>query len=270
MSDIDVFTIDDDFDPLAEIAFDAPDDEEQFNAEYLAPIPDADKSVVPAPVVLSAAERIERLLKGIPGQQFRVLSVVQAADAEEPREADAIVAEVDAAYPDSGSVYDTPRLLRLLVEAGAIDREARGEDARVVEEDDEIRLTEDNFVVGEDGETYLVVAPAAPALYLATDAGREAVARYVDPNSLAAIIEEEPRYKPLYARIMAMAGAEGGATTPELDGAIDSDPLCEEPRRFCGYFIDKLETAGLVEWRDAWVVTDLGREALATGVLDEF
>ena len=257
MSDIDVFTIDDDFDPLAEIEIEAPSAEEQYVADYLPPIPDADKSIVPEPVALTAAERIDKLLAGMPGQKFRVLAVVQAADADEPRLAAAIVADVDAAYPNTKSVYDTARLLRLLTEAGAVEREGAEEDAPIVEQDDEICLTEDNFVVGEDGEEYLVVTDAAPATYRATDAGRAAVAHYLDAGALEAIIGEEPRYAPLYARIMSMVSADGGATTPQLNGAIDSDPLCAEPRRFCGYFIDKLETSGLVEWRDAWVITDL-------------
>ena len=225
---------------------------------------------MPEPVALSAAERIDKLLAGMPGQKFRVLAVVQAADADEPRVAEAIVADVDAAYPNTKSVFDTARLLRLLTEAGAVESEGTEEDALIVEQDDEICLTEDNFVVGEDGEEYLVVTEAVPATYRATDAGRAAVARYLDAGALEAIIGEEPRYAPLYARIMSMVSADGGATTPQLNGAIDSDPLCEKPRRFCGYFLDKLETSGLVEWRDAWVITDLGRTALATGVLDEF
>lgn len=270
MSDIDVFTIDDDFDPLAEIDFEAPSAEEQYAADYMAPIPDADKSVVPAPVALTAAERIDKLLAGLPGQKFRVLAVVQAADAQCPRPGADIVADVDAAYPDTKSVYDTARLLRLLTEAGAVESEGREEDAPIVEQDEEICLTEDNFVIGEDGEEYLVATSAAPATYRATDAGRAAMAHYLDAGALGAIIGEEPRYAPLYARIMSMVSADGGATTPQLNGAIDSDPLCVEPRRFCGYFVDKLETTGLVEWRGAWVITDLGRAALATGVLDEF
>lgn len=270
MSDIDVFTIDDDFDPLAEIEIEAPSAEDQYVADYMPPIPDADKSIVPEPVALTAAERIDKLLAGMPGQKFRVLAVVQAADADEPRVAEAIVADVDAAHPNTKSVFDTARLLRLLTEAGAVESEGAQEDAPIVEQDEEICLTEDNFVVGEDGEEYLVVTDAAPTTYRATDAGRAAVAHYLDAGALEAIIGEEPRYAPLYARIMSMVSADGGATTPQLNGAIDSDPLCEEPRRFCGYFIDKLETSGLVEWRDAWVITDLGRQALATGILDEF
>ena len=65
MSDIDVFTIDDDFDPLAEIEIDAPSAEEQYVADYMPPIPDADKSIVPKPVALTAAERIDKLLANV-------------------------------------------------------------------------------------------------------------------------------------------------------------------------------------------------------------
>lgn len=270
MSDIDVFTIDDDFDPLAEIAFEDPGEAEQYDSDYQLPIPDADKSVVPEPIPLTADERIEKLLGGIPGQQFRMLAVIQAADGALPRLAEDIIADADATHPAGASVYDTARLLRLLTEAGAVASEGALDEAPVVEQDEDISLTADNFVVGEDGEEYLVVTDNAPATYLATEAGRAAVARHLDAGALEAIIAEEPRYAPLYARIMTMVSADGGATTPQLNGAIDSDPLCEEPRRFCGFFVDKLETAGLVEWRDTWVITPLGRKAMATGALDEY
>lgn len=272
MSNIDVFTIDDDFDPLAEIAFEAPDAEEAANADYMPPIPDADKSIVPAPVPRTAEERIEELLRGLPGQTFRVLAIVQAADADEPREAAALVGDADAAYPESHSVYDTARLVRLLAEAGALEVFGNPDGAAVVEEDGEdIYLTEDNFVTDEDGEVYLVVTANNPARYRATDAGRDAVARHVNAGALAAIIEEEPRYAPLYARIFSLIDTEGGSATADLNAAIDPDPLCKSPRRFCSYFMSKLETTGLAEWRgQTWVVTDLGRAALATGILDEF
>ena len=36
---------------------------------------------------------------------------------------------------------------------------------------------------------------------------------------------------------------------------MDGDPLCQEPRRFCGFFRGKLEETGAIEWRDAWTIT---------------
>ena len=67
MSDVDVFVIDDDFDPLADLSLDD-GERDDAEADYLPPIPDADKSVVPPVVPLSATERIEKLLAGIPGR----------------------------------------------------------------------------------------------------------------------------------------------------------------------------------------------------------
>lgn len=163
MSDIDVFTIDDDFDPLAEIEIEAPSAEDQYVADYLPPIPDADKSIVPEPVALTAAERIDKLLAGMPGQKFRVLAVVQAADADEPRVAEAIVADVDAAHPNTKSVFDTAGSFAFSRRLEPWKARAPKKTRPSSSQDEEICLTEDNFVVGEDGEEYLVVTDAAPA-----------------------------------------------------------------------------------------------------------
>ena len=102
MSDVDVFVIDDDFDPLADLSLDD-GERDDAEADYLPPIPDADKSVVPPVVPLSAAERIEKLLAGIPGQQFRLLHAVEFCT--EPKTMDEAVADLDAAYPNTTNVY---------------------------------------------------------------------------------------------------------------------------------------------------------------------
>ena len=49
---------------------------------------------------------------------------------------------------------------------------------------------------------------------------------------------------------------------------MDGDPLCAEPRRFCGFFRGKLEETGAIEWRDTWTITDLGRSVLASDLFD--
>ena len=63
-----------------------------------------------------------------------------------------------------------------------------------------------------------------------------------------------------------MCAREGGCGAKELDEAGDGDPLCQEPRRFCGFLRGKLEETGAIEWRDAWTITDLGRSVLASGL----
>lgn len=96
MSDVEAFVIDDDFDPLADLDLDE-GERDDAEAGYLPPIPDADKSVVPPPVELSPAERIEKLLAGMPGQQFRLLRAVELC--AEPRTLEEAAAALDEAHP---------------------------------------------------------------------------------------------------------------------------------------------------------------------------
>lgn len=253
MSDIDVFTIDDDFDPLADLNL---DDSERDEAEidYLPPIPDADKSVVPPVVPLTAEERIEKLLAGIPGQQFRILHAVEFCT--EPRTMDEIVEDLDAAYPSKTSVYGAAQIVQLLERDGALER--------VACEDEEAAVAA--LEAPEPEGDFIAVTPAPPCRYLATQAGLDAVAAHVNEGLVIQKITEEERYLPLFQRVLEMTAREGGCPTKELDLAIDPDPLCAEPRRFCGFFRGKLEETGAIEWRDAWIITGLGRKVLESGV----
>ena len=217
MSDVDVFVIDDDFDPLADLSLDD-GERDDAEADYLPPIPDADKSVVPPVVPLSAAERIENLLAGIPGQQFRLLHAVERDGALER------IVDEDAAHAAAGDAADA--------------------------------LAED--------EGFISVTPAPPCRYRATQAGLDAVAAHVNEGLVAEKIEEDERYLPIFQRVLEMCAREGGCPTKELDQAVDGDSLCQEPRRFCGFFRGKLEETGAIEWRDAWTITDVLRGRMAT------
>lgn len=267
MSDLDVFVIDDDFDPLADLELAGED--EQPETDYLPPIPDAELSRVPERVELPAAVRIDKLLKGIPGQQFRILRAVECC-ADEPKDMDTVVADVEAAYPTKTSVYDVPQIVQLLVRAGALERLGAEADASVEGEpvSGDTGAQGTAFESATAADDYIVVTPAPPSLYRATREGLDAVAARKSEKLIVQTITEEERYLPLYERIFELAGREGGCPTKELDQAIDHDPLCEEPRRFCGYFLGRLEETGAVCWRDAWVVTDLGRAVLESGVFE--
>ncbi|MRX82721.1 hypothetical protein [Eggerthella guodeyinii] len=253
MSDVDAFVIDDDFDPLAVLSLDD-GERDDAEADYLPPIPDADKSVVPPVVPLSPAERIEKLLAGIPGQQFRLLHAV--AFCTEPKTMDEAVADLDAAYPTTTSVYSSAQVVQLLERDGALER--------IVDEGAEGAA--DAAVPAEDEGDFISVTPAAPCRYRATRAGLDAIAAHVNESLVVEKIVEDERYLPIFQRVLEMTAREGGCPTKELDQAVDRDPLCQEPRRFCGFFRGKLEETGAIEWRDSWTITDLGRSVLASGV----
>lgn len=154
MSDVDVFVIDDDFDPLADLSLDD-GERDDAEADYLPPIPDADKSVVPPVVPLSAAERIENLLAGIPGQQFRLLHAVEFCT--EPKTMDEAVADLDAAYPNTTSVYGSAQVVQLLERDGALERivdedaahAAAGDAADALAEDEGFPTNTGNALVDE-------------------------------------------------------------------------------------------------------------------------
>ena len=151
MSDVDVFVIDDDFDPLADLSLDD-GERDDAEADYLPPIPDADKSVVPPVVPLSATERIEKLLAGIPGQQFRLLHAVEFCT--EPKTMDEAVADLDAAYPNTTSVYGSAQVVQLLERDGALER--------IVDEDAAHAAAGDAADTPAEDEGFISVTPAPP------------------------------------------------------------------------------------------------------------
>lgn len=255
----DSFVIDDDFDPLADIDLDEYD--QDGDADYMVPIPDADKSVVPPKVEAPAPERIEKLISGMPGQLFRLLAAVDAC--REPLTLDAAAASVDERCPQGASVFEAPQIVLLMERAGALEKiepegEGVGEAAEVVEaaEGDSPAESADR----------LEVTPAAPATYVATEAGLAALEKYSGEHVIISLIDEMPRYKPIYQRILSMCNVEGGTPVGPLNKAIDSDELLQEPRLFCTYFLNKLEGAGALVWRDNWKITEAGKSVLTSNV----
>lgn len=283
MNDLEVFEIDDEFDPLADDSLEDMDEEQDPNDEYSAPrIPDADRSVIPEPVILTPAEKIEKLLKGIPGQQFRILACVQAC-AEEPVELAQIIDEVDANYPLMGSVYSTGRLVQLLEEAGAIDRiqpeeepeaqepqeaaekpvEAEAEDS--AENDEPARPLD--YLEVDPGQEYVEVELARPCTFVATQDGINAVEARAGMENVQELFDAEPQYIPVYKRVLTMCSVPEGRLVQELNAVIDPDPICKEPRRFSTYFLRKLEMIGAVRFVDTWQITPYGSKALELGLL---
>lgn len=254
MNEFDTFVIDDDFDPLADLSLDD-GERDDAEADYLPPIPDADKSVVPPVVPLSPAERIEKLLAGLPGQQFRLLYAVEVC--RTPKTMDEVVAELDAAYPNTTSVYTSAQVVQLLERDGALERI----------EDEEAQAAAAETADEEQGD-FISVVPATPCRYQATQAGLDAAAAHVSEGRIVEKITEDERYLPIFQRVLEMTAREGGCPTKELDQAVDGDPLCAEPRRFCGFFRGKLEETGAIVWRETWTITDLGRRVLASGVFE--
>lgn len=286
------FVIDDDFDPLEDIDLENYDTE--GDADYLMPIPDADKSVVPPKVILPPEQRIAKLIEGMPGQMFRLLGAVEVC--KEPKTIDEASAALEETFPQGVSVFDAPQIIRLLTEAGALDKiEPEGEDAgeegqgAVAGASVAAEAAEDapeaaagvgaeaaaagvGAAAAEDvpeasGEAeYLEYAPAPQATYVATEAGLAAVAARTGTAPVVELVTSQPKYLDIYKRILTMCSAEGGANLKDLNAEIDPDPVLTEPRLFCTYFLNKLENAGGLVFRGAWKITSAGKDVLASDV----
>ncbi|MCI8367104.1 MAG: hypothetical protein HFJ66_05830 [Eggerthellaceae bacterium] len=270
MSDFEAFTIDDDFDPLAPLGFDGEEGPDDYS-DYMPPIPDAQFSRVPEPVPVSPEERIEKLLQGLPGQRFRVLHLAQLAR-EEPLTMEAMVAGLDDAYPQRASVFSAAQLVELLEKAGGLEVAGRLDEAGNVVPVSEPaaapapdELTDEELeALLADGDNRLAVEEAPALVYLATPAGTLVHDQYVNLGNIEALVAKEPRYDEVYRTIFGLVTAEGGATMKELDAAVNGFEVMQEPKRFCGYFLDRLEKAGAVEYRDIWQATPLGHQFATT------
>lgn len=281
MTDIDVFTIDDDFDPLAETGFEA-DDDFNPNEEYIAPIPDADKSVVPPAVILPPEERIAQLIKGVPGQTFRIIHGIELCT-DEPRLAEDIAEDLERDFPQRISVYDAMQVLKLLERAGALERveveaetevDATEAEAAAAAETEAVAIAAANaealadMAEGEDdldefaGE-YLTPTPAPPVYYQATEDGIAAIGKYASEQTIVNAIAEEPQYLPIYQQVLTMLAEEDGQSMKDLDAAVNGDPLLVSPKRFCGYFLDRLDRSGAAEFKASrWRITPRGASVL--------
>lgn len=113
----------------------------------------------------------------------------------------------------------------------------------------------------DDGATLQVSKPE-PARYIATEEGLEAVAAEDPAARFRSFMDANPVYAPVFRTVLEACSDEGGATKKQIDALVDHDPVCREPRRFSGYFVDKLEDADAIVFEGAWRITDAGRAML--------
>lgn len=119
-----------------------------------------------------------------------------------------------------------------------------------------------------DGDETLRVSRPEPARYRATADGLAAVAQEDPAARFTSLMEANAVYAPIFRTVLEICESEGGATKKQIDQLVDHDPLCQEPRRFSGYFIDKLEEADGIVFESTWHITETGRAMLeADGIV---
>jgi hypothetical protein len=105
------------------------------------------------------------------------------------------------------------------------------------------------------------IAPACenPSLehWRTTEAGREALASNSPFDRLRRLLIEEPAYKEIYRQILEFCVA--AKSISEIEGLLRANPVLENPKVYPNYIVDRLETAGGLEWTGQWLATEAGK-----------
>ena len=172
-----------------------------------------------------------------------------AANGQAPREAEVANEQVSA------------------VEAPAAEEPAEAVESAVDPAAETDAVDEDAVVSIELEGAYLEAEEPEAARYQAHEEAL-AIVDADDPLlAFAQLVDTKPQYVPLFERVLVACAEEAGATKKVIDALIDKDPVCKSPRVFSGYFVDKLEAAGAIEFSDAWHITPVGEGLLAEGGL---
>lgn len=278
---------DGDFDPeaAAQVTVGAP-----LTAEETAP----KAAAAPAVDTRTAQERFSDLLKEAPGQRRVMLALVDYA--REPKTG----AEMDARTEDllryGFSVYSPVIFRELLEEAGALRYVLLDDEGSEVAADEAAGVADAQAEAGAggpgvadagagaaygapalrseeyfDGEEiveleFLEAADERPRLWVATPEGLEVVDEQDDAGGIRKLLAAEPQYLDIYHQILDYCCEEGGRSAKEIDRLVNDSPLLEEPRRYSGYFVGRLERKGALEWRGGWCTTQVGRDMIDEAV----
>ena len=273
------------FDALAPIPFE-PKDDEGYYVEYVPPIEkpaEEDAPAAPEEPPLPVEERLAKTVKGMPGQKRLLYGVIDRCRDE--RDEHQIVEHIVAQTAGSVGIYAPETVLHLLERAGAlvcVNAEEVGraaaqlegvqrEEAQAEEPQAEVPADDGDDEVGavtiELDEEEMVVQEPPVRRY---EASPEALAVVEADNPQAefeAFIADNGIYAPIFERILVACDEEGGCVKKQIDALVDNDPVCRQPRRFSGYFVDKLEAAEAIEFRNGWHTTEVGRAMLEPGGL---
>jgi hypothetical protein len=92
--------------------------------------------------------------------------------------------------------------------------------------------------------------------------GAEVVASMKVSVRLEELWEAKPQYRSLFLEVLDLCDIPRGL--PEISRVLEQSPLVatyddSEDKVYPAYFLDRLQEAGALEWKDGWVITDEGR-----------
>jgi hypothetical protein len=194
-------------------------------------------------------ERFIDLLGAMRAQRAILLGLIDFCRI--PRSAEAVDEYLHELTQYQYCVYDGVELRRLLQEAEAL-----------LYQEPEQQSGGDSEI-GEDGQEYLVIHRRSGGLWLSARCAIEVLEEQDPEREFKCLLEMEPRYEDIYRRILEYCRAQP-RSIKELEKLLNNDPLLREPRRYAGYFIERLERNSGIEWRGGWVTTELGERFIGS------
>lgn len=231
------------------------------DADRVPVIPNAVDRLSPDYAARPAQERTRELLAHMAPHRQVLLGALRAAT--NPIADAAMRDAVEELRAHKFSVYSSSNICTMLEAAGALERVT--EDGTPYAQ----YVPAPNIVV-VDGEEFYEPADAPDVYWLITDAGMDALDANDPADRIARQLEREREFAMLYKRVLVLTARGEGATMAQLSGAVDSDPLICEPRRyFVQHFVEALERCECVAWQGtAWKATDLGERVLSENLAD--
>jgi hypothetical protein len=265
-----------DYDPLdsdlgldeEEVDFDAPVIASNIGTTLAASADARAKADAVAQDTHSPREKVLDLLGKMQPQKKILLGILDFC--REPRSA-AEVEECLAKLTEFNyCVYEGVELRRLLQEAEGLEyvqssqSGLSGQDGRESQDSQDASATTEETELGEDGQEYLVIRKQEEGVWLSSAAALEIVDEQNPASDLKQLLALEPRYIDIYRRVM--DACRTPRTAKELDALFNGDPVLQDPHRYSGYLVERLEKNGGLEWRGGWVVTELGLQTLDAAV----
>jgi len=190
-------------------------------------------------------QKFEDLIDVMKPQKNILLGLIDAC--REPQTAAAVDERLKELTQYQYCVFDGVELRRLLQEAEALE---------YLEPNSEELAAEAQTEVGEDGQEYLVIQKRQEGRWQAAPAALEVVDEQDANGDFHRLLAKEPRYLDIYKTILDYCRLP--RTIKEIDALVNESPLLQEPRRYGGYFIERLEKNGGLAWKGNWVSTALG------------
>ncbi len=94
-------------------------------------------------------------------------------------------------------------------------------------------------------------------IWQTTEAGRSVVEETGPTQRMRRLLSEEPQYREVFSQILQFCKV--AKSRAEIEGLLQGHRALENPKIYPGYLIERLESAGGLEWTGKWQTTRAGK-----------